>query len=170
MAEVFVSIGSNIQREKHIRKAVQLLCLRYGHLRLSSVYESEAVGFVGTPFYNLVASFVTVEPPLVLAKVLRSIEDRCGRVRNGARYSSRTLDLDLLLYGDTVLTTENLSIPRPEILTEPFVLGPLAELAGDLKHPTRQHSFQQLWAQFDASEAALRPVGLDLGESLSCGG
>lgn len=169
MTEIFISIGSNIQREKHITEAIRLLCLRYGRLRVSSVYESEAVGFSGSPFYNLVASFATREPPLAIAKELRSIEDRCGRTRNGARYSSRTMDLDLLLYGDAVLTLQDLSVPRPEILTEAFVLGPLAELAGDLRHPIRQQTFQQLWAQHNASQKTIRPVTLDLDAALSGG-
>lgn len=169
MTEVFVSIGSNIQREKYITRAIRLLCLRYEHLRLSSVYESAAVGFTGSPFYNLVASFPTREPPLAIAKDLRSIEDRCGRIRNGARYSSRTMDLDLLLYGDAILTMEDLSVPRPEILTEAFVLGPLAELAGHLRHPLRQQTFQQLWAQHEATQEVIRPVALDLDAALSCG-
>lgn len=168
MTEVFVSIGSNIQREKHITKALRLLCIRYGHVRISSVYESEAVGFSGTPFYNLVASFHTREPLLEIAKQLRAIEDRCGRIRNGARYSSRTMDLDLLLYGDAVVTTENIAVPRPEILTEAFVLGPLAELAGNLRHPIRQQTFQQLWAQHDASQRRIRPVALALDAALPC--
>jgi 2-amino-4-hydroxy-6-hydroxymethyldihydropteridine diphosphokinase len=169
MIDVFVSIGTNIQREKHIARAIRLLCLRYGQLRLSSVYESAAVGFTGSPFYNLVASFPTREPPLTIAKELRAIEERCGRIRNGARYSSRTMDLDLLLYGDAVLTMAELSVPRPEILTEAFVLRPLAELAGHLRHPIRRQTFRQLWAQHDGSQEALWPVELDLEVPRSCG-
>ena len=168
MTEVFVSIGSNIQREKHITKAIRLLCHSYGHLRVSSVYESAAVGFDGSPFYNLVVHFRTREPPLAIAKELRFIEDRCGRIRNGARYSSRTLDLDLLLYGDAILTTKDFSVPRPEILTDAFVLGPLAELAGDLRHPIQRQTFQQIWAEQDPSRTAIRPVVLDLDAALSC--
>lgn len=169
MSEVFVSIGSNIERERHIAEAIRLLCFRYGRLRISSVYESEAVGFAGSPFYNLVANFPTREPPLATAKALRAIEDRCGRIRNGGRYSSRTMDLDLLLHGNAVLTLEGLSLPRPEIVTEAFVLGPLAELAGDLRHPTRPLTFRQLWAQLGAAQKTIRPVALDLDAALSCG-
>ncbi|MGF1614440.1 MAG: 2-amino-4-hydroxy-6-hydroxymethyldihydropteridine diphosphokinase [Gammaproteobacteria bacterium] len=161
MAEAFVSIGSNIQREKHIAQAVALLSAHYGRLRVSTVYESDAVGFAGNPFYNLVASFSTHEPPLTVAEQLRSIEDRCGRIREGARYGSRTLDLDLLLYDDMILTTDNLSLPRSEILTQAFVLGPLAELAADLTHPVQQQTFGQLWAQHATLQEPLRPVDFD---------
>lgn len=168
MTEVFVSIGSNIEREQHITKAVRLLCLRYGPLRVSSVYESEAVGFSGNPFYNLVANFGTHAPPLALVSDLRSIEDRCGRVRNGARFDSRTMDLDLLLYGEAVFTLDGLSIPRPELLQEAFVLGPLAELAGHLKHPIQRQTFEQLWAQYNASRKTIHRVALDLDAALFC--
>lgn len=157
MTEVFVSIGSNIEREKNIRSGVAALRERFGELRLSTVYESEAVGFQGDPFYNLVASFETDATPEDVVAALRAIEDRHGRVRTGPRFSSRTLDIDLLLYGDAVFDVP-VVIPRKEITRNAFVLLPLAELAPDVLHPVTGSSYAALWEAFDKASQPLWPV------------
>ena len=96
MAQVYVSVGSNIDRQRNIATALQALTENYGELQLSSVYESAAVGFDSAPFYNLVLGFSTQQSPQAVQEQLHAIENRCGRQRTAA-LSARTLDLDLLL-------------------------------------------------------------------------
>ncbi|GAB4295220.1 MAG: 2-amino-4-hydroxy-6-hydroxymethyldihydropteridine diphosphokinase [Thiohalomonadaceae bacterium] len=158
MARVYVSIGSNIEREQNIRAGVADLKARFGALLLSSVYESEAVGFAGDSFYNLVAGFDTTLTPQQVAAELRAIEEAHGRARNGPRFSSRTLDIDLLLYDDLVLHEGTLAIPRDEITKNAFVLWPLAEIAPQLTHPQAGVSYGALWEAFDKQSQPLWPV------------
>jgi len=160
VTRVFLSIGSNIDREKNIRAGVAALRECFGELRLSSVYESEAVGFEGDPFFNLVAGFETDATPEELVTALRAIEDRHGRVRTGPRFSSRTLDIDLLLYGNAVFDAP-VVIPRKEITRNAFVLLPLAELAPDAVHPLTGKTYAAMWEAFDKASQPLWPVAFD---------
>lgn len=164
MARVHVSIGSNIDREEHIRAAVSELRARFGELRLSSVYESEAVGFDGDNFLNMVVAFDTELDVRSVAQTLRAIEDKHGRVRSGPRFSSRTLDLDLLLYDELVSRDEGLDVPRAEITKNAFVLRPLAEIAPQALHPTVRLTFAELWQRFDKQHQALWPVPFDFSD------
>ncbi len=163
MPRVYVSIGSNIDRENNIRGAVRALRQRYGTLMLSRVYETHAEGFDGDPFYNLVAGFDTAEPVEQVRAALAAIENAHGRTRNGPRSGPRTLDLDLLLYGDLVHHEGGVDIPRGEIVQYAFVLGPLAEIAPDLRHPETGETMARLWEHFDSARRLLVPVALDLG-------
>ena len=158
MAEVFVSIGSNIDRERNVARGIGLLRERYGELRLSPVYETRAVGFDGENFYNLVAAFTTDESVEVINDALHRIEDDCGRVRSGPRFSSRTLDIDLLLYDDEVRETDALTLPRKEITEQAFVLKPLADIAGARRHPVLGRTYSELWQAFDHNESDLHEV------------
>jgi 2-amino-4-hydroxy-6-hydroxymethyldihydropteridine diphosphokinase len=158
MPRVFVGVGSNIEREASVRAGVAELRRHYGELLLSSVYESEAVGFEGDPFYNLVAGFETEQSVEQVLATLAEIEANNGRRRGGQRFVSRTLDLDLLLFGDQIINTETYHVPRDEILRYAFVLWPLAEVAPDMAHPETGESFARLWAAFDKSGPALRPI------------
>lgn len=161
MVWVYISLGSNIERESNTRAGVRALYEQYGELILSSVYESEAVGFEGDSFYNMVIALKTDETVEQVAQRLRQIEEDYGRDRSGPKFSSRTLDLDLLLYGELVLDEPGLQIPRDEILHRAFVLWPLAEVAPDLKHPVTGKSYAQLWFEFDKSKERLKPVVFD---------
>ncbi len=165
MAWVYISLGSNIDRDVLTRAGVASLREHYGELVLSSVYESEAVGFVGEDFYNMVIGLQTDEDVLTVADRLHQIEDAHGRDRSGPRFSSRTLDLDLLLYDDLILKQGKLEIPRDEILERAFVLWPLAEIAPELKHPVEQKSYAELWQAFDQSKEKLRPIAFDFAAS-----
>jgi len=149
MASVFVGIGSNIDRERNIRSGVQALYQAFGPLRLSSVYDSKAVGFSGDAFYNLVARFETELEVHAVVDRLRAIEDGHQRRRDGSRFSSRTLDIDMLLYDDCILNGPELHLPREEILHSAFVLAPLAEIAAELRHPLCHKTYAELWQQFD---------------------
>lgn len=161
MAKIYISLGSNIDRERHTREGVKALRERFGELELSSVYESEAVGFEGDAFYNMVIACVTGEDVHSINRALAEIEDAHGRDRSGPRFSSRTLDLDLLLYDDLVLDEGGLRLPREEILKNAFVLWPLAEIAPDLVHPLAGNTYAQLWADFDKSKENLEPIAFD---------
>lgn len=161
MAAVYISLGSNIDRDRLTRAGVEALRQRFGELQLSSVYCSEAVGFDGDDFYNMVIGLHTDEDVYSVYQSLREIEDAHGRDRNGPRYSSRTLDLDLLLYDDLQLKDGKLVLPRGEILKRAFVLWPLAEIAGDLRHPLNNKSYAELWAEFDKSKEVLQPIAFD---------
>jgi len=145
---VYVGIGSNIEPERHVAQALDALARRFGPLRRSGVYRTRAVGFDGDDFLNLVVAFDTSEPPSAVAAVLREIEDAAGRRRGGERFAPRTLDLDLLLYGERVIRADGLEVPRRDILDQAFVLGPLAELAPGVRHPELGLSFAELWSRF----------------------
>jgi 2-amino-4-hydroxy-6-hydroxymethyldihydropteridine diphosphokinase len=157
MAQVYVSVGSNIDRQRNITTALQLLTETYGELQQSSVYESAAVGFDSAPFYNLVLGFSTQHSPQAVQERLHAIEDLCGRLRTAA-LSARTLDLDLLLYDDRVMTDGKLALPRNDIERYAFVLRPLAEIAGTARHPVTGVSFADMWAGFDDASQPLRRI------------
>lgn len=158
MPRVYVGIGSNIDRETHVRLGVEDLRKHFGVLQLSSVYESEALGFDGEPFYNLVAGFDTRESVDQVVATLVQIEKRQGRVHGGERYSARTLDIDLLLYDDLVARTDEYHVPRDEIPRYAFVLQPLAEIAAEHRYPQTGESFASMWAQFDKSSQRLHAI------------
>jgi len=158
MAKVYVSVGSNIDRERNVEHALVDLHQAYGELEQSRIFETTAVGFDGDPFYNLVVAFNTDETPQAVASRLRDIEDAHGRDRSGGKFSSRSLDLDLLLYDDLILEEEGLHLPRKEILEYAFVLKPLAEIAGDMKHPVTGFSFSATWDQFDPTAQPMWPI------------
>lgn len=158
MARVYISIGSNIEAEKNVRQAVHALEQCYGKLILSSVYESEAVGFDGDNFLNMVVGLNTDEDVHTVAANLRQIEDNNGRDRSGPRFSARTVDLDLLLYDDLVIHEDGLEIPRDEITKNAFVLQPLDEIAPQLVHPVSGNTMCDHWLQFDKESQKLWPI------------
>lgn len=147
MAQVYVSVGSNIDRESMVRAAIVALSNTFTKLTKSSVYESIAVGFEGDNFYNLVVGFEAEEPQQVV-QILREIEEANGRHRGEKKFAPRTLDLDLLLFGHEDLHEQGLDVPRVEITRYAFVLGPLAELAPRELHPVLKKSYAQLWNEY----------------------
>ena len=158
MAEVYVSVGSNIDRERNVASALAALTREYGELRQSRIFETKAVGFSGDLFYNLVVAFKTEQSPQQVVAVLNRIEDMHGRDRSADKFSNRSLDLDLLMYDDLVVDQADLTLPRPEILEYAFVLLPLAEIAGDRKHPVTGTSFSVIWDQFDSASQPIWPL------------
>ncbi|MCX2778361.1 2-amino-4-hydroxy-6-hydroxymethyldihydropteridine diphosphokinase [Microbulbifer thermotolerans] len=161
MVEVLLGLGSNIDRERNIRAGLKALAGEFGRLRVSRVFESVAVGFDGDNFYNLVVAIHTALPVGQLALRLRGIEDANGRLRAGPKFSARTLDIDILIYGDLTGTVDGVKLPRAEIEKNAFVLQPLAELAPDWVHPLTGKSFAQMWAEYDKTKQKLWPVAFD---------
>lgn len=162
MPQIWISLGSNQEREQNLRTAIAALRKRYGDLHLSAVYESAAVGFVGAPFYNLVAGYKTEDSPQQIVATLRTIEATCGRVRGAAKFAARTLDLDLLTWGNLVLNQDGIMLPRDEIVKYAFVLRPLAEVAGQELHPLLNQTYRELWDNFDVTAQPLQLVNVPL--------
>ncbi len=145
MSQVYVGLGSNVDREANIQKAIRVMRVEFGELRLSPVYSSVAVGFDGDDFLNLVVGIETeLTVQAVMAK-FRSIEDDLGRDRSKPRYSPRPIDLDMLIFDDLILDEDGIQIPRREILRNAFVLKPLQDLIPDLCHPQCGKCFAELW-------------------------
>lgn len=162
MPTAYVSIGSNIERSRNVRAAVSMLQRFFQPVAVSDVYESDSVGFSGQPFYNLVAGFDTDLAVTALIEKLKAIEAQHGRVRGPDPFVDRTLDLDVVLYGDFVSNDRDIDVPSADILNYAFVLRPLAELAPQLVHPSRGVSLGQLWAEFDATSQPIVKVNLKL--------
>lgn len=153
MAQIFIGVGSSINRRENIREGILLLKNIFGEVRLSDVFESEAVGFEGGNFYNLVVEINSDLSVESLMCTLKTIEVQQGRPENSIKYAPRTLDLDLLLYDQHIDSVSN--IPRAEITENAFVLQPLAQLAPTLKHPILGVSYQHLWSQYPPNKQKL---------------
>ena len=158
MAEIFLSLGSNINPEIHIPAAVAELEQRFGPLSVSSIYETASVGFDGPRFHNLVMSFHSDRDPKEIARDLRVLEEQHGRTRECQKFSSRTLDVDLILYADKILDDPELRLPREEITRYAFVLEPLAEIAPEQIHPLSGKTYRELWAEFDKTGLAQKKL------------
>ncbi|WP_396587697.1 2-amino-4-hydroxy-6-hydroxymethyldihydropteridine diphosphokinase [Bermanella sp. R86510] len=160
MAVVYVSIGSNIDRQNNIKGCLQALAQEFGALTLSPIYESEAVGFDGDNFYNLVAKFETQLSVGDLNQALKQIEDNYGRDRSGPKFGGRTLDIDILTYDDLVGTIDGVELPRDEITKNAFVLLPMVDLAADELHPELGVTYGRLWFFYDKEKQKLWQVEL----------
>jgi len=143
MATVFLDIGSNIDREENIQSCVDQLRVDFKGIAFSKAYESEAFGFEGDPFINLSAKLETNLSFEALNIYLKTLENKHARKRNNKKFIARTLDVDILLYDDLILQPEK-DVPRAEILKFPFVLFPLAEIAGDVIHPLEKITINEI--------------------------
>ena len=158
MPQVYVAAGSNVEPERHLAMAVQELEREFPGVRFSPWYRNTAVGFDGDDFINFVAGFPTqLAVGEVLAR-LHAIEALCGRPREAPRWAPRSMDLDVLLFGDLVCQEPSLKLPRPDLLKRAFMLGPLAVLAPDLVHPTERQTIAALWRSFDRAAHPLVEV------------
>jgi len=151
MARLYISLGSNVERQYHVKSGLTALEQLFGPLTLSSLFASKAVGFDGAEFYNMVIGATTELNIEQVATALRDIEFANGRQLDAKKYSPRTLDLDLLLFDDLILEYPA-QIPRAEITENAFVLWPLAEVAPELQHPILKQSYQQLWQGYDKKQ------------------
>jgi 2-amino-4-hydroxy-6-hydroxymethyldihydropteridine diphosphokinase len=149
MPTAYIALGSNLgSREEALSSAVGRLRSFGQVLALSSLYETEPVGYHDQPaFLNAVVALETQLEPLPLLRELLAIERELGRDRSrGPLKGPRTLDLDLLMMGDCVVASEELSLPHPELAQRRFVLAPLAEIAPHLRHPQRNQTMAELLA------------------------
>lgn len=158
MAKVFLSLGSNIDRHENISSGLSALANQFGELTISSVYESEAVGFDGDNFYNLVVGIETSLSVGELSAQLKLIEEANGRQRDCPKFSARTLDIDILTFDDLQGVVDGVNLPRQEILENAFVLWPLSEIAAVDIHPVVAQSFGELWQGFEKTKQKLWPV------------
>jgi 2-amino-4-hydroxy-6-hydroxymethyldihydropteridine diphosphokinase len=149
MPQVYIAAGSNIEPERHLAMAVRELEREFPGVRCSPWYRNRAVGFEGEDFINLVAGFATeLELSEVLSR-LHAIETLCGRPRHAPRWAPRSMDLDVLLYGDLICEEPHLKLPRPDLVKRPYMLGPLAVLAPEVVHPILGETIGELWRRFD---------------------
>ena len=158
MAIIYLSLGSNIEPQKNICAALDELRATFGDLDISSVYESEAVGFKGQNFYNLVVGIETDMPVAEISKRMKQIEGSNGRDRSAPRFSARSLDIDILTVDDIVGHHGGIDLPRDEVLKNAFVLQPMAQIAQDKSHPVTGKSYGLHWREFDKKSQKLCPI------------
>ncbi|MEY8200945.1 MAG: 2-amino-4-hydroxy-6-hydroxymethyldihydropteridine diphosphokinase [Colwellia sp.] len=161
MAQIYISLGSNIDREHYVKQGLLSLAeafeLPFEQLTLSSLFESEAVGFDGAAFYNMVIGITCSESVEAVASMLRAIEFSHGRDHNAKKFSPRSLDLDLLLY-DNLIIELPAQLPRNEITKNAFVLWPLSQVAPKLIHPIVKQNYRDLWQGFNKTSQQLSIV------------
>lgn len=162
MTVVYVAAGSNVEPEKHLSLALQALAAAYGPLTLSPAYKNKAVGFEGADFINLVVGFDTGQAVADVRKQLQKIEAACDRPPDAAKWAPRTMDLDILLFGDLVSHEPGLVIPRPDLVKRPYMLKPMSDIAPDVRHPTLGQTMRALWDEFPGGEHAMVEVPLDV--------
>lgn len=162
MTQVYLGIGSNLNREHNIPAGISALKNHFGEVRLSPVYESESIGFKGSLFFNLVAGVQTNLSIAQLSHALKKIEMDNGylAVSSVAKFSPRTLDIDILTYGNFVGVEAGIELPRAEIIQNAFVLLPLSEVAPHELHPQLCKTYADLWSAYDKASQALWPVDL----------
>ncbi|CAB5497011.1 2-amino-4-hydroxy-6-hydroxymethyldihydropteridinepyrophosphokinase (EC [Bathymodiolus thermophilus thioautotrophic gill symbiont] len=144
MAHIHINIGSNQNRRKNIFQALDALRLNFFDVVCSDIFESNAIGFEGADFYNMGVNATTDLSVVDVLSVLHTIENNQGRDRSQPKFSSREIDLDLVLYDEVIDKTNNL--PRDDILQYNFVLAPLAQLNPESVHPLEKRTYQQLFA------------------------
>ncbi|TVP47375.1 MAG: 2-amino-4-hydroxy-6-hydroxymethyldihydropteridine diphosphokinase [Halomonas sp.] len=156
---VTVSLGSNIDPIRHLHCCLDALADTFGRLHISSVYESEPVGFTDSRnFYNLVVAFYSDWTPGQLQAWAKQLEIEHGRQPDVAKFSPRALDIDLLTVGELCGVIDDIALPRSEISHNAFVLQPLAELLPTTRHPQCGTSYAQLWEAFELGSQRLWPV------------
>ena len=150
MSILHLNIGSNQDRRKNIRLALNGLESNFTEITMSSLFESPSEGFIGSNFYNIGVNVETDKNINDVVNILHDIENSLGRDRNLPKFSSRIIDLDLVLYDNDI--NDKLNIPRRDILKYAFVLAPLSELNPNNIHPQERVSFLDLWNEFQSSK------------------
>ena len=150
MSIVHLNIGANQNRRTNIRLAIKALEQYFSNIILSSLFESPSEGFKGNDFYNVGVNITTAKTSNEVVDILHDIENSLGRNRSLPKFSSRMIDLDLVLYGGII--DEALNVPRKDILKYAFVLAPLAELNPEVIHPLEGSSYQNLWKIFQSKQ------------------
>ncbi|MEM7503353.1 MAG: 2-amino-4-hydroxy-6-hydroxymethyldihydropteridine diphosphokinase [Pseudomonadota bacterium] len=158
---VYLSLGSNLEPERHLRLGVQELMRRYPNVVLSPVYRNAAVGFDGADFLNLAVRCEVAGTLEQLLADLETIHSLAGRTRGEQRFADRTLDIDVLMYGEMIDDTP-IELPRPDLLKYSFVLKPMCDIAPDEVHPVTGRALADHWVEWPSGDAGLEPVDLDL--------
>ncbi|MBP0946086.1 2-amino-4-hydroxy-6-hydroxymethyldihydropteridine diphosphokinase [Pseudomonas alliivorans] len=167
LTRIFLGLGSNIERERHLHAGLDALDSFLSELSCSPVFESHAVGIKSGPFFNLVVSALTDLPLMELDRRLKFIEADNGRYAPDRK--GLPLDIDVLLYGEQVGNFDGLILPRAEILKNAFVLWPLSLIAPDRLHPGVGEPFSTLWADAQIDQQ-LWPVAFEWkGQALTPG-
>jgi 2-amino-4-hydroxy-6-hydroxymethyldihydropteridine diphosphokinase len=158
MTAVYVAAGSNLDPEKNLARACAEIAHTWPDAQFSRAYRNRAVGFEGPDFLNLVVGFHTTESIEGVITRLREIETLCGRPRNAPKWASRAMDLDILLFGARIEKTSDYTLPRPDLLKRPYMLGPMAEIAPLVRHPVSGRTMEELWREFDRAGHEMIPV------------
>ncbi|HEV7607796.1 MAG TPA: 2-amino-4-hydroxy-6-hydroxymethyldihydropteridine diphosphokinase [Steroidobacteraceae bacterium] len=162
MTSVYVAAGSNVEPEKNLARACAEIARTWPDVRFSRAYRNKAVGFDGPDFINMVVGFHTDDPLDTVLERLWDIEVLCGRPRNAPKWASRAMDLDVLLFGARIEKTADYTLPRPDLLKRPFMLGPMAEIAADVVHPLAGKTIGELWREFARDSHSMIPVSVAL--------
>ena len=158
MSQVYVAIGSNVIPQENVVKAAREIKRLFPDARFSAWYRNPAVGFTGDDFINGVVGFTTDLPLQSVIELLHGVEALCGRPRNAPRWAPRAMDLDVLLYDNLVCSEPKL--PRPDLLKRSYMLGPLAEIAPEVVHPTAGATIHELWQRFDRDAHVMTRIDL----------
>ena len=159
MARLFISLGSNIRPARNIRRAIRYLSKYLRVNSISTVYCTAPEERPGQPFYfNCVLDAESEAPPENLKfGVFRNIEKDMGRIRTGDKYAPRTIDIDIIAYGDLVLQTDRMTLPDPRIMSRPFLAIPLFELAPEFIIPGTKISIKQAASALSANNMKALP-------------
>lgn len=160
MPQVFVAAGSNVDPVAHLTQALAALRAIYPSLRVSPAYRNKAVGFEGEDFINLVVGFDTNDSIEDVRRHLQQVEKLCGRPADAPKWAPRTIDLDILLYGDRISDEPGLITPRPDLIRRAYMLKPMVDIAPDVIHPTQHKTMRELWNAFDRGAHEMNVVEL----------
>jgi len=161
VTQVLVAAGSNVEPLVNLRRALDTLAAHYPALRRSTAYRNRAVGFEGEDFINLVVGFDTGDDVRTVMDHLHEAETLCGRARHAPKWAPRSMDLDILLFGDRVCDEPGLVLPRPDLVRRAYMLGPAAELAPATVHPTLGVTLADLWRDFAQGEHPMAAVDIE---------
>jgi 2-amino-4-hydroxy-6-hydroxymethyldihydropteridine diphosphokinase len=162
MVSVFVSVASNYQTQVNIGSAIGLIGDQFGELRISNAYRNQSINAGEADYVNLVVGFDTEWVAEDVVKRLKAIERDVGRCLKSKQLQQITIDLDLIIYGDYRGVVDDHQIPAPNISSQSFILGPLAELAGTKVDSHSGVCYQNLWHHFDKSRHPLEKIQLNL--------
>lgn len=157
---VLVAAGSNVEPVRNLKLALAELERAFDPLRISPAYRNKAVGFAGDDFINLVVGFTANLDVYRVRECLQQIEAKCGRPREAPKWAPRSMDLDILLFGDEVRNETGLVLPRPDLVRRAYMLKPAADVAPEVVHPVLHQSLRELWDGFEGKEHEMAVVPL----------